>query len=104
MILIIMLEKAISEKDGDVLVDIEVSPNSKNFEISNFNDWRNRIEVRIKQIPQKGKANKEISKEFSKLFNRDVAIFKGEKSSQKTLIFKNSSKEDILVKFQQLLK
>lgn len=99
-----MLEKAISIKDGNVLVDIEVSPNSKNFEISNFNDWRNRIEVRIKQIPQKGKANKEISKEFSKLFNCDVAIFKGEKSSQKTLIFKNSTKEDVLEKFQQLLK
>ena len=92
-----MLEKAISEKDGDVLVDIEVTPNYKNFEISNINYWRNRIEERIKQIPQK-------EKEFSKLFNRDVAIFKGEKSSQKTLIFKNSSKEDILEKFQQLLK
>lgn len=99
-----MLDDAISAKDGDVLVDIEVSPNSKKFEISDFNDWRNRIEVRIKQIPQKGKANKEISKEFSKLFDCEVAIFKGEKSSQKTLIFKDSSKEDILNKFQQLLK
>ncbi len=97
------LEKAITVKNEDVLVDIEVSPNSKKFEISNFNDWRNRIEVRIKQIPQKGKANKEICKEFSKIFNCDVAILKGEKSSQKTIIFKNSSKKDILDKLLEIL-
>ncbi len=84
-------------------MDIEVSPNSKKFEISDFNDWRNRIEIRIKQVPQKGKANKEICKEMSKIFNCEVAIFKGEKSSQKTLVFKNSSKDDILNRFLEIL-
>lgn len=97
------LDKAISLRDNDVLVDIEVSPNSKKFEISDFNDWRNRIEIRIKQVPQKGKANKEICKEMSKIFNCEVAIFKGEKSSQKTLVFKNSSKDDILNRFLEIL-
>ena len=97
------LEKAITNKDSDVLVDIEVSPNSKNFEINNYNSWRNRIEIRIKQVPQKGKANKEICKELSKIFNCEVAIFKGEKSSQKTIIFKNTNREDILNKFLEIL-
>ncbi|MDO5849352.1 MAG: DUF167 family protein [Methanobrevibacter sp.] len=97
------LEKAITDKEGNVLVDIEVSPNSKKFEISDYNDWRNRIEIRIKQVPQKGKANKEICKELSNIFDCDVAIFKGEKSSQKTVIFKNSSKEAILNKFLEVM-
>lgn len=97
------LDDAISVKNKDVLVDIEVSPNSKKFEISKFNSWRNRIEIRIKQIPQKGKANKEICKELSKMFKCEVNIFKGDKSSQKTVIFKNSSKENILNKFIELL-
>lgn len=97
------LDKAISVRDCDVLVDIEVSPNSKKFEISDFNDWRNRIEIRIKQVPQKGKANKEICREMSKIFDCDVAIFKGDKSSQKTLVFRDSSKEDILNRFSEIL-
>lgn len=96
-------DKAISEKDNNVLVDIEVSPNSKKFEITGYNQWRNRFEIRIKQIPQKGKANKEILQELSKIFNCDVAIFKGEKSSQKTIIFKNSSKEEIVTKLLNYL-
>lgn len=97
------LDNAISLRDNDVLVDIEVSPNSKRFEISGFNQWRNRIEIRIRQVPQKGKANREICKEMSKIFNCEVAIFKGEKSSQKTLLFRNSSREAILNGFLEML-
>lgn len=93
---------AISQKDDDVLVDIEVTPNSKNFQFGEFNSWRNRFELKIKEIPQKGKANKEIIKQISKLFNIDVGIFKGHKSSQKTLIFYNSNKEDIINKINNL--
>lgn len=97
------LDNAISLRDNDVLVDIEVSPNSKRFEISGFNQWRNRIEIRIRQVPQKGKANREICKEMFKIFNCEVAIFKGEKSSQKTLLFRNSSREAILNGFLEML-
>jgi len=50
---------AISSLDNNVFIDIEVSPNSNKFQISGFNEWRNRFEIRIKQVPQKGKANKE---------------------------------------------
>lgn len=67
---------AISSVDNNVFVDIEVSPNSNKFQISGFNEWRNRFEIRIKQVPQKGKANKEIVKELSKIFNCDVSISK----------------------------
>ena len=93
-----MYSKAISQKGSDVLVDIEVSPNSKKFEISGFNQWRNSFEIRIKQIPQKGKANKEIVKELSSYFGYDVSIFKGEKSSKKTILIKNADKSEILEK------
>lgn len=46
---------AISSADNNVFVDIEVSPNSNKFQISGFNEWRNRFEIRIKQIPQKAR-------------------------------------------------
>ena len=38
---------AISSADNNVFVDIEVSPNSNKFQISGFNEWRNRFEIRI---------------------------------------------------------
>lgn len=94
---------AISSADNNVFVDIEVSQNSNKFQISGFNEWRNRFEIRIKQVPQKGKANKEIVKELSKIFNCDVSISKGEKSSQKTIVCYNVSIDDILDKLSEIL-
>ena len=94
---------AISSADNNVFVYIEVSPNSNKFQISGFNEWRNRFEIRIKQVPQKGKANKEIVKELSKIFNCDVSISKGEKSSQKTIVCYNVSIDDILDKLSEIL-
>lgn len=94
---------AISSADNNVFVDIEVSPNSNKFQILGFNEWRNRFEIRIKQIPQKGKANKEIVKELSKIFNCNVGISKGEKSSQKTIVCYDVSIEYILDKLGEIL-
>ena len=67
---------AISSLDNNVFIDIEVSPNSNKFQISGFNEWRNRFEIRIKQVPQKGKANKEIVKELSRLNDMSLEIQK----------------------------
>lgn len=81
--------------DG-VLVSIEVSPKSKRFEISGFNVWRGEIEVRIISVPMKGKANKEIIKEFSKLTNSRVKIVSGLKSHHKTLMIYDIGESEFL--------
>ncbi|HSO25480.1 MAG TPA: DUF167 family protein [Methanobacteriaceae archaeon] len=88
--------KAIKEIEDGILVDIEVSPNASKFEISGYNTWRERIEIRIKSLPQKGKANKEIIKEFSKLTRNQVEIISGLKSHQKTLKISKMSYDDFL--------
>jgi len=88
--------KAIKEIEDGILVDTEVSPNASKFEISGYNTWRERIEIRIKALPQKGKANKEIIKEFSKLTRNQVEIISGLKSHQKTLKISKMSYDDFL--------
>lgn len=88
--------EAIKEINDGLLVDIEVSPKSRKFEISGYNEWRGEIEVRITSIPQKGKANKELIKEFSKLTKSHVEIVSGFKSQHKTLKIDNISKSDFL--------
>lgn len=57
----------------------------------------------LSKFPQKGKANKEIVKELSKIFNCNVGISKGEKSSQKTIVCYDVSIEYILDKLGEIL-
>jgi len=73
------------EVGDDLLVDIEVSPASGRFEVRSYNEWRKRIEVKIRAPPEKGRANREIIKEFSSAFNTKTDIVSGHKSRHKTL-------------------
>jgi uncharacterized protein (TIGR00251 family) len=77
--------KALTQTKDGVLIDIEVSPKSDKFKISGYNEWRKAFEVKIKAVPNKGKANKEIINEFSNITNSDVEIISGHKSHHKTL-------------------
>lgn len=77
--------KAITKTKDGVLLDIEVSPKSDKFRISCYNEWRKALEVKIKAVPQKGRANKELINEFSKITKSPVEILSGHKSHHKTL-------------------
>ncbi|MEN4017629.1 MAG: DUF167 family protein [Methanobacterium sp.] len=88
--------KAIKEVDDGILVDIEVSTRSNKFEITGYDEWRDRIEIRIKSPPLRGKANKEIINEFEKLTKKDVKIISGIKSQRKTLKIFNISRSEFL--------
>lgn len=88
--------QAVKESGEGILVDIEVSPKSGKFEIAGYNEWREAIEVKIKAVPQKGKANKEIIKEFSKLTKNPVEIVSGHKSHRKTIKIYNMNKNEFL--------
>ncbi|MBI5680672.1 MAG: YggU family protein [Methanobacterium sp.] len=96
--------KALTETEDGVLVDIEVSPKSKKFEIVGYNEWREKIEIRLKSPPLKGKANKEIVNEFEKITKSHVEIVSGFKSQHKTLKIYNMSKTKILDILNPILK
>ena len=51
------IEDAVKKSKDGVIIDFEVNPGSKSLCIpSGFNDWRKRIEVKLTQNAQKGKA------------------------------------------------
>ncbi|MEE8168429.1 MAG: DUF167 domain-containing protein [Candidatus Hydrothermarchaeales archaeon] len=82
------VSKALKKKEGCILLDIIVTTGAERDEILGFDEWRNRLLVRIKERPIRGRANKAIVELFSKLFKvpaKDVIIVKGIKSRQKTL-------------------
>ena len=94
------MEAMTTTTDG-VLLDIDVSTKSDNFRITGYNNWRKSFEIKIKAVPQKGKANKEIISQFSKLTKRRVEITSGHKSHRKTLKIYGIGEEDLLKLIEQ---
>ncbi len=88
--------KAITKIKDGLLMDIEVSPKSDKFRISGYNEWREAFEVKIKAVPEKGKANKEIINEFSRITSCHVEILSGLKSHHKTLKFYGINENELL--------
>jgi uncharacterized protein (TIGR00251 family) len=88
--------KAITQTKDGVLLDIEVSPKADKFNISGYNVWRKAFEVKIKAVPHKGKANKEIIREFSKITKSTVEIISGQKSHHKTLKIYGLNESELL--------
>ena len=74
-------------KEG-VAIDVEVMPNSSKSEIFGFNEWRKRIQIKVKSEAKDGKANKEVIQLLSQLFEvpiNKVTIITGAKSRNKTI-------------------
>ncbi len=66
-------------------IKIIVKPNSPKNEIRSYDKEKCAYKVNIKAPPEKGKANKEIIKFFSKLLKKKINIVKGLKSREKII-------------------
>lgn len=83
--------KITETKDGAV-IEVFVKPNSRRFEIT-IDDGE--IVVFCTEQPVKGKVNKELVKEFSKLFHAKVKIVSGFTSKQKGLFITGVLKSEV---------
>ena len=82
----------ISETEDGTIIEVFVKPNSRKFETAIEND---EIVVRCTEKPVKGKVNKELVKELSKLFYNKVEIVSGFTSKQKRLLIKCIGKSEV---------
>ena len=81
--------KLTETKDG-VLIEVYVKPNQPKFKIK---VERDDIVVFSTEEPVKGKVNKELINEFSKLFHAQVDLVSGSISRQKQLLIRNMKSE-----------
>ena len=88
---------SISETKDGVIITIFVKPNSPKFSVEVEGD---EIIVHSTEEPVKGKVNKEIIKELSKILHVKVEFASGLTSKQKQLFVKGLDKPQI----EQLLK
>jgi hypothetical protein len=86
-----MTMRVIETKEGCVL-EVTVKPRSRNFKIVAEGEG---ITVFCTEEPVKGKANKEIIKELSKMFHRQVELVSGFTSREKRLLVKNVKKIEV---------
>ena len=78
-------------KDGAV-IEVFVKPNSQRFDIVVDDD---EIVVFCTEQPVKGKVNKELVKEFSKLFHAKVELVSGLTSKQKRLLITGVGQNEV---------
>lgn len=93
------MKDAIRQTDDGVILDLEISAGAKETALHGYNPWRKRIEVKLSERAQKGKANAELVSFLSGLFqvnSANVRIVKGLTSSKKSVKILGVNAEDIL--------
>ena len=82
----------ILETAQGTVIEIYLKPNSREFRIE-IED--NEFVVRSRETAEKGKVNRELTKELARLFKRRVEIISGLTSRQKRILIKNSTIKEV---------
>jgi uncharacterized protein (TIGR00251 family) len=93
-------EDAIKNASDGVIIDLEVSPGARETKVpSGYNEWRKRLEVKLKAPPERGKANEELIEALSALFGVPSArmeITSGATNSRKSIKVKGIKREEAI--------
>ncbi|RLI41557.1 YggU family protein [Candidatus Bathyarchaeota archaeon] len=82
----------IVETERGVTVSFHVKPRSRKFKVVVENG---EIVVHCREKPVKGKVNKELVKEFSRLFHKRVELISGFTSKQKVLLIRDADRKEV---------
>ena len=72
-------------RGGCVEVDVSVSPRSNRSGPDGFDEWRRRMNGRVKAPPLDGRANKEVAELFRDMTGCRAEVTAGQTSRQKTV-------------------
>jgi uncharacterized protein (TIGR00251 family) len=82
----------LTEIKNGTIIEVFVKPNQPKFNVKLDGD---EIIVFCTEEPVKGKVNKELIKELSKLFRVEVEMVSGFSSKQKRLLIKNMRRSEV---------
>ena len=75
-----------------IVLDVHVKPNSREFRIKTEED---ELVVFCRETPVKGRVNRELIRELSRLFKRRVEILSGFSSRQKKILIRDIDAEEV---------
>jgi uncharacterized protein (TIGR00251 family) len=82
----------LTETKNGTVIEVFVKPNQPKFNVKFDGD---EVMVFCTEEPVKGKVNKELIKELSKLFHAEIEIVSGLTSKQKRLLIRNMSRSEV---------
>ena len=82
----------LQETSEGVIFGVHVKPNAKVFQLKIEDD---ELLVSCREAPVKGKVNKELLKQFSRLFGRKVELVSGFTSRQKKFLVNDITAQDV---------
>ena len=81
----------LQETAQGVVLDVHIKPKSKKFRVEVDGD---EVVVSCREAPVKGKVNRELLKQLSRLFNRRVELVSGFTSRQKRFLISDIGAEE----------
>jgi uncharacterized protein (TIGR00251 family) len=93
------MKDAIKPSGDGVILDLEISAGAKETAVHGYNPWRKRIEIRLSERAQKGRANAELVSFLSDLFkvnSGNVRIISGLTNSKKSVKITGMDANDVL--------
>jgi len=94
------ISDAVRKSPEGVLIDIEVTPGTKTTQVpSGYNTWRKRIEVRLSEAAQKGKANQQLLELLASVLGvkvSDVTLVSGPTTHRKTVHVRGIDMEHVV--------
>ncbi len=82
----------LQETAEGVILDVYVKPKSEKFRVEVDGD---QVVVSCREAPVKGKVNRELLKQLSRLFNRQVELVSGFTSRQKRFLVSDIGAEEV---------
>jgi len=82
----------LQETAQGVILDVHVKPKSEKFRVEVDGD---QVVVSCREAPVKGKVNRELLKQFSRLFGRKVTLVSGFTSRQKRFLISDIGAEEV---------
>jgi len=87
-----VLAMRLLKTDRGVVLDVYVKPESREFKIEVEDD---ELVVYCRESPVKGKVDRELMKELSRMFKRKVELISGFTSRQKKILIRDVSLEEV---------
>ncbi len=95
----VIMKDAIRQTEDGVILDLDISAGAKETKVYGYNRWRKRIEIKLSERAEKGKANAELVSFLSCLFgvgSSNIRITSGLTNSKKSVKIMDVKAIDVL--------
>lgn len=106
MFLSMSFEDAVTDAKNGVFIKIEVIQGTKPLGISGYNKWRKSIQVKLTEYARQGKANEQLLRYLSRIFQkpvRDVKLVSGITSSRKLILLQDMDSKEVKVILRNII-